>query len=307
MRNEFAETIFDLALKDKRVMLIIGDTGAGLFDDFKTQLPDQFLNAGIAEANMITVAAGLAKAGFIPFVYAIGPHMVYRAYEQIRNDLCFNLLNVKIVSVGSGLHYSDHGPTHHSTEDFAVLRVLPNIKIFSPSSGDETKALTRLISKDIGPAYLRLGRGKRTLQNQDVRIGKGIKIKEGKDVTIISTGSGVNDSYILSEMPDLKKISLEIINIHTIKPLDEQMIIKSIIKTKKVITIEEHQRTGGLGDAVASIIAEQNIQIKLIKMGIDDTFCSYIGSYDGIKKRYGLGNNTLKENINNLLQIKEGC
>ena len=305
MRNEFAETIFELALSDKRVMLIIGDTGAGLFDDFKNQLPGQFINAGIAEANMISVAAGLAKAGFIPFVYAIGPHMVYRAYEQIRNDLCFNLLNVKIVSVGSGLHYSDHVPTHHSTEDFAVLRVLPNIKIFSPSCGRETKALTRLISKDIGPSYLRLGRGKETPSNHNVRMGKGIKIKEGKDVTILATGSAVHDSYILSEESDLKKISLDIINIHSIKPLDEKIIIESIIKTKKVITIEEHQRIGGLGDAVASIIAEQNMQIKLIKMGIDDTFCSYIGGYDGIKKQYGLGSDTIKENINNLLQITD--
>ena len=304
MRNEFAETIFELALNDKRVMLIIGDTGAGLFDDFINQLPGQFLNAGIAEANMISVAAGLAKAGFIPFVYAIGPHMVYRAYEQIRNDLCFNLLNVKIVSVGSGLHYSDHGPTHHSTEDFAVLRVLPNIKIFSPSCGRETKALTRLISKDIGPSYLRLGRGKETPSIHNVRLGKGIKIKEGRDITILATGSAVHDSYILSEELDLKNISLDIINIHSIKPLDEKIIIDSIIKTKKVITIEEHQRVGGLGDAVASIIAEQNMKIKLIKMGIDDAFCSYIGGYDGIKRKYGLGSDTIKENINNLIHNK---
>lgn len=302
MRNEFAKTIFELARKNNRVMLIIGDTGAGLFDEFKDELPGQFLNAGIAEANMITVAAGLAKAGFIPFVYAIGPHMVYRAYEQIRNDLCFNSLNVKIVSVGSGLHYSDHGPTHHSTEDFGVLRVLPNIKIFSPSCGPEVEALTSLISKDIGPSYLRLGRGKSVIESYKVRIGKGIKIKEGDEISIIATGCGVHDSFILSEEQDLNNISLEIINIHTIKPLDEQIIINSIIKTKKVITIEEHQKIGGLGDAVASIIADQNMQIKLIKMGIDDTFCSYIGGYDGIKKQYGLGSDKLKENINNLLQ-----
>jgi transketolase len=302
MRDEFAKTIFELARKNNRVMLIIGDTGAGLFDEFKDELPGQFLNAGIAEANMITVAAGLAKAGFIPFVYAIGPHMVYRAYEQIRNDLCFNSLNVKIVSVGSGLHYSDHGPTHHSTEDFGVLRVLPNIKIFSPSCGLEVEALTSLISKDIGPSYLRLGRGDSVIEGYNVRIGKGIKIKEGDEISIIATGSGVHDSFILSEEQDLNNISLEIINIHTIKPLDEQIIINSIIKTKKVITIEEHQKIGGLGDAVASIIADQNMQIKLIKMGIDDTFCSYIGGYDGIKKQYGLGSNKLKENINNLLQ-----
>lgn len=300
MRNEFAETIFELALNNNRIILIIGDTGAGLFDDFKQTLPDQFLNAGIAEANMITVAAGLAKSGFIPFVYAIGPHMVYRAYEQIRNDLCFNSLNVKIVSVGSGLHYSDHGPTHHSTEDFGVLRVLPNIKILSPSCGYETKVLTRLISEDIGPSYLRLGRGKETVQNTNLRIGKGINVKQGTDITVIATGSGVNDSYIISKELDQKNISLEIINIHTIKPLDEKIIIDSIKKTKKAITIEEHQRTGGLGDAVSSLIVEQKLQVELMKLGVGDEFCSYIGSYEGIKRKYGLSMQYISESIANL-------
>jgi transketolase len=123
LRNTFAKIITKLALKNRRIILMIGDTGSGLFDDFKKGAPDQFINAGIAEANMVTVAAGLARAGFIPFVYAIGPHLVYRAYEQIRNDICLNLINVKLISVGSGLHYADHGPTHHSTEDFVFESV----------------------------------------------------------------------------------------------------------------------------------------------------------------------------------------
>ena len=301
MRNTFAKIITKLALENRRIILLIGDTGSGLFDDLKKQAPEQFINAGIAEANMVTVASGLARAGFIPFVYAIGPHIVYRAYEQIRNDLCLNFLNVKIVSVGSGLHYADHGPTHHSTEDFGVLRVLPNIKIISPSGDYDTEMLTSLVSKDFGPAYIRLGRGKDTTNNYEPKIGKGVIIKSGDDLTIVTTGSGVNDSYTLTEKLENDDISVEIINIHTIKPLDRKIIIESVNKTKKVIVFEEHQKTGGLGDAVASLIVEQKLQVELIKMGIEDKFCSYIGSYEDIKNHYGLSKKYLSEAIINFM------
>ena len=204
-------------------------------------------------------------------------------YEQIRNDLCLNFMNVKLVSVGSGLHYADHGPTHHSTEDFGVLRVLPNIKIISPSGDYDTEVLTSLVSKDLGPAYIRLGRGKDTTNNYEPKIGKGVIIKSGDDLTIVTTGSGVNDSYSLTEKLENDDISVEIINIHTIKPLDKKIIIESVKKTNKVIVIEEHQETGGLGDAVASLIAKQKLQVDLITMGIEGKFCSYIGSYESIK------------------------
>ena len=304
MRNSFGKTITELALNDKRIVLLIGDTGSGVFDDLKKCAPDQFINAGIAEANMVTVAAGLARAGFIPFVYAIGPHLVYRAYEQIRNDLCLNFMNVKLVSVGSGLHYADHGPTHHSTEDFGVLRVLPNMKIFSPSGDYDTELLTRLVSEDYGPAYIRLGRGSDTSNDYEPIIGQGVKIKSGKDITIIATGPYVHDIYSLSDKLAEDGIDIEIINIHTIKPLDSKMIIESAKKSKKVIVIEEHQVTGGLGDAVASLFVENKLQVELIKMGIEDKFCSYVGTYNGIRNKYNLGIDKIMENIYTLSGIK---
>ena len=233
MRNAFAKTITNLALKDDRIILIIGDTGSGLFDDIQEKAPKQFLNTGIAEANMVSMAAGLSRSGFIPFVYAIGAHLIYRAYEQIRNDLCLNNCNVKIISVGSGVHYADHGPTHHSTEDFGILRVTPNIKIFSPSGDYETSLLTELLVNDLGPSYLRLGRGRDTITNYDVKLGNGVIIKEGKDLAIVTTGSGVYDSYNLIDDLKNENIDLELINLHTIKPIDSEMILKSIKKTKK--------------------------------------------------------------------------
>ena len=281
--------------------MLIGDTGSGLFDELQENAPDQIVNAGIAEANMVTVAAGLAKAGYIPFVYAIGSHLVYRAYEQIRNDLCLNHSNVKILSVGSGLHYADHGPTHHNTEDFAVLKVLPRMTILSPSGGYDTKALTRLAAQAEGPIYIRLGRGKDTTNDYNLVIGKSVILREGKDVTIITTGSGVHETYSLLDDVGKNGIDIELLNIHTIKPIDESAIIKSAKKTKRIIVYEEHQKCGGLGELVADLIGKNQIKVKLTKMGIDDKFCSYVGTYDGIKKYYGLSKMHLREAILNML------
>ncbi len=302
MRDAFAKTITKIILNNKKTILIIGDTGSGVFDEIKKKRPNQFINAGIAEANMVTLASGLSSRGFTVFVYAIGPHVVYRAYEQIRNDLCLNESNVKIISVGSGLHYSDHGPTHHSTEDFAVLKCLPNIKIFSPAGKNEVEEITKYLAKSKGPAYLRLGRGNDDNFKKKFNIKNYSKIKRGNELTIFATGASVNESYELLNN-EFKERSIELININVIKPINKKIIIESAKKNKKIIIIEEHQKIGGLSETILSIIAKHKIRLtKTLSLGINDVFCSYSGSYEGIKKKFKLSKKDLRHEIQSILK-----
>ena len=175
MRDAFTNTLYELAKKNERIMALVGDVGTIVFDKFRENFPNRFFNMGIAEANMITVAAGLASQGFIPFTYAIAPHITMRPYEQIKNDVCLNNTNVKIVSVGAGLHYSNQGPTHHAIEDFAVLKVLPNMTIFSPCSPFESREVTIAASEITGPVYIRIGRATDTKVEYEFKVGKGVE------------------------------------------------------------------------------------------------------------------------------------
>jgi len=288
MRNAFSQAMYNLAKENKNILALIGDAGSGVFDAIENEYPNQFINFGIAEANMITVAAGLSSSGFIPFTYAIAPHITLRPYEQIRNDVCFNNKNVKIVSIGAGLHYSNQGPTHHLIEDFAVLKVLPNITIFSPSSPKEASWMTLEASKINGPVYIRIGRATDTKLDYDLKIGKGVELKSGKDATIIATGATVIDAYDAANELEKQGISVRVVNIHTIKPIDEKIILKAANETGSIITVEEHHIEGGIGDSVARIILENcDKSIKFKRLGIKDVFCSYCGSYQEIKKHYG--------------------
>lgn len=302
MRDAFASTLTKNIKKNKNQYLMIGDTGSGLFDEIEKKRPNQFINAGIAEANMVTAACGLAAYGFNVFVYAIGPHVVYRAYEQIRNDVCLNNSNVKIISIGSGLHYADHGPTHHSTEDFAVLRCLPNIKILSPSGDHEVEQMTNYLSKLKGPAYLRLGRGNDDLFKKKFNMTKATTLKSGSDLSIFATGASVNEVYQLIEKK-FKNKSIELINISTIKPLDQTTIKKSCLKTKNVLVIEEHQKFGGLTEAISSMILKNNITLKSFhSVAVDDVFCTYSGTYDGIKKKFKISIKDIESKISQILK-----
>ncbi len=295
MRNAFADTIYELAKENKKILALAGDVGAAIFEKLKRDYPSQLFNLGIAEANMITVAAGLASSGFIPFAYAIGPHLTMRPYEQIRNDICLNFNNVKLVGIGTGLHYSDHGPTHHAIEDFAILKVLPNMTIFSPCSPMEAKQATIAASKINGPVYIRIGRATDTKVDYEFKPGTGVELKEGNDAAIIATGATVYDAYTAANELEKEGISVRVVNMHTIKPLDKNIILKAARETGTILTVEEHRIEGGMGDSIASVILEDssNKQIKFKRMGVNDVFCSYCGSYEDIKEHYGL----TKENI----------
>lgn len=291
MRTAYLDTLYDLALNDKRVYALISDNGAIVYDKYRRDLAAQYLNLGISEANMLGVAAGMASCGKIPFAYTIGAFLAYRALEFIRNDICLQNMNVKIVGTGAGMRYSALGPTHHATEDLGCIRSLPNLTIISPASPLEVVKAVRAAYEYVGPVYLRLGTNKEPeIYHQDYpfRIGKGIVVKEGKDVTLIGMGSIVKDILDVAELLQEKGIHARVINIHTLKPIDKEMIIQAAEETGRIITIEDHNIIGGLGSAVAEVIAESKQSTLFKRIGLQD-FSSGYGTYEQVKEMNGIG------------------
>lgn len=303
MRTAYLDTLYELAQKDKRVYALISDNGAIVYDRYRRDLPDQYLNLGISEANMIGMAAGMASCGKIPFAYTIGAFLAYRAFEFIRNDVCLQNQNVKIVGTGAGQVYSALGPTHHSTEDLGGLRALPNLTILCPASPIEVKKATIAAYEHDGPVYLRLGTNKEPeIYEEDYafRIGKAVTIKEGNDLALIGTGSILNDLLEIAEELEPKRIRIRVVNMHTIKPLDGDVIRQAIDETGKIITVEDHNVTGGLGSAVAEVIAQYGKPVQFKAIGLIG-FSNGYGTYEQVKEQNGLGKNKIRETICNML------
>ncbi|MFP3153778.1 transketolase [Lachnospiraceae bacterium ZAX-1] len=288
MRKAFINALNDIAFENKDIMALISDNGAIVYDKYRKELPEQYLNLGISEANMIAAAAGMSTLGLIPFIYTISNFLTMRGFEFIRNDVCLNNANVKIVGTGAGFAYSVLGATHHATEDIAVMRVLPNLTIFSPASPLETAAMTAQASQIEGPVYLRIGTGNTPEiyeESYKFLAGKGITLKNGKDVAIIGTGGILSEAIKAHAILEEIGIVARIINIHTIKPIDEQIIIKAAQETKKIFTLEEHSTIGGLGDAVGDVLLRHGCTMKHFeKIGLIDTFAKGYGSYEHLKK-----------------------
>ncbi len=304
MRNAYVDTIYNLAKNNRQIMSLNADIGAIVFDKFREDFPDQFINTGVAESNMISVAAGLAHCGKIPFTYTIIPFITMRTYEQIKNDVCLQNTNVKIVGVGAGLVYSTLGPTHHALEDIAIMKVLPNMKIISPADPIEAKKATLEIAEIKGPVYLRLGTaGEPTIYENDYEfiMDRGIELKTGEDATIITTGSITHDVLIAAKELEQDNISVRVININTIKPIDKKIILKAARETGTILTVEEHYIEGGFGSSVASVILEENMsQIKFKRLGIQDYFCSFYGNHEELKSHYGIGKYDIIREVKNL-------
>ena len=299
MRTAYLETLYELASKDKNVYAIISDNGAIVYDKYRKDLPDQFINAGISEANMVAMAAGMAERGKIPFAYTIGAFLAYRAYEFILNDVCMMNKNVKLVGIGEGCSYSLLGASHHTIFDLAALRPLPNLKILSPASPMEVKKCVKASYEIEGPVYIRLGTNREPEvydNDYDFEVGKGVELKSGSDVTLISTGSIVYDTLSAAKELEEKGISARVVNIHTIKPIDEEIIIKACSETKAIITVEEHSVIGGLGSAVAEIIAENNLAVKYSRVGLSDFVHGY-GKHDELKEANGIGVTNIVEAV----------
>lgn len=292
MRTAFIKTLMELAQADPRIVLITGDLGFGVVVDFKEQLPQQFINAGVAEQNMTGMAAGMALSGKIIFTYSIANFPVLRPLEQIRNDVCYHNTNVRIVAVGGGMAYGPLGPSHHATEDIAVMRAMPNMLIVAPGDPIETRLAVQSLIKHQGPAYLRLGRANEPnvhVTEPDFQLGKAITVRPGNDITLISTGGMLYDTVQAADILGEMGIQARVISMHTVKPLDEKAVLAAAQETQAIFTLEEHSIIGGLGGAVAEAVLESGVHPPIFKrIGLQDGFSSIVGTQEYLRTHAGL-------------------
>lgn len=282
MRDAFFRSLYNLARRDKNVVLITSDTGAICHDDFRRELKKQYINVGIAEQNMVGISAGLAMSGKTVYIYAIIPFVTMRCYEQIRIDLCCMNLPVTVVGVGAGYDYSTLGPTHHGTEDISLMRSLPGMTIYSPSDSLMADIFAKVCYEHkLGPKYIRLDREGVPLihkDKKDINISQGFSLlKDGKDLYIIATGRMVLNALKISKELASQSIDAGVIDLFRIKPLNKGMIWNIIKSVKYVMTLEEHFISAGIGGAIAEMLAEIPQSPLFKAFGIDDQFCRVYG------------------------------
>jgi transketolase len=306
MRNAYIKTIYELARDNDKIFSLIADIGAYLMRDFKRDFPERCFNLGIAESNMIGVAAGLALSKKIPFVYTITPFVTLRCYDHIRVDVCYQNLNVKIVGVGCGISYAKLGASHHSLVDIAAMRALPNMTVLSPADPLEAGRIIGLAAEYEGPVYIRLAlTGEPDVHsgdNGEYQIGKGQVLREGNDAAIIATGVMVHNALAAAADLQAKGLNCRVINIHTIKPVDKEIILKAVEETRAIVTLEEHSIIGGLGSAVAEVLAEEkNNRVYFKRIGFEDTFCLDYGKRPCLQEKYGLSAAFITKEIQGML------
>jgi len=293
MRTAFINTLFEMAKNDKNIHLVVGDLGFGVVTQFMKELPDQFVNVGVAEQNMTGIAAGMAMSGKIVFTYSIANFPTIRCLEQIRNDVCYHRANVIITSVGGGLCYGPLGASHHATEDIAIMRAIPNMMVVAPGDPVEVSLAVDALIRNGGPAYLRLGRAKEPFVHKSTpsfNIGKAITVSEGKDLTIISTGGLLFNAVEAAHELNRLGIGTGVISMHTVKPIDKEAVLQAAKNSKAIVTLEEHSTIGGLGGAVSEILLEEETKPKYFKrIGLNDYFSSIVGDQDYLRAHYGLG------------------
>ncbi|MCI5791797.1 MAG: transketolase family protein [Lachnospiraceae bacterium] len=303
-RESYGNTLAELGKTHEDIIVLDADlAGATKTSIFKKAFPDRHIDCGIAEANMAGVAAGLATCGKVPFMSTFAMFAAGRAFEQVRNSIGYPHLNVKIGATHAGISVGEDGATHQCNEDIALMREIPGMVVINPCDDTEARAAVKAAYEYIGPVYLRFGRLAIPVINDPetykFEIGKGITMKEGSDVTIIATGLCVNEALNAAEKLSAEGINAEVINIHTIKPLDEELVIASAIKTGKVVTVEEHSIIGGLGSAVCETLSSK-APTKVLRIGINDTF-GESGPAAELIKKYGLDADSIAA------KVKEFC
>ena len=301
-REGFGEAMLDLGKRNKEVVVVTGDLGESMkVDDFEKEYPERFVQVGVAEQNMMGVSAGLALSGKIPFAVSYAVFSPGRNWDQIRVSVCYTNTNVKIVGGHSGITVGPDGATHQALEDIAVTRCLPNLMVVVPADFEQTKKATLAIASYKGPVYVRLTRPKTaifTTATTPFELGKAQVMRSGKDVTIFACGVLVYDALLAAE--ELKEeIDVEVINVHTIKPIDEETVVRSARKTGKVITLEDHQINGGLGGAVAEVLSEKQ-PTKMIRMGMHDSF-GESGESGELLAKYGLDKDGVIKTIRKII------
>jgi len=305
-RSGFGAGLTELGKKNKNVVALCADlTGSLKMNDFEKNHPERFFQIGIAEANMIGIAAGMTIGGKIPFTGTFANFSTSRVYDQIRQSVAYSNKNVKICASHAGLTLGEDGATHQVLEDIGMMKMLPHMTVINTCDYNQTKAATIAIADYKGPVYLRFGRPKVpnfTSEDQVFKIGKGVLLEEGSDVTIIATGHLVWEAIEASKELKRSGVNVEIINIHTIKPLDKDLILKSVNKTKCIVTAEEHMLNGGLGDSIAQLIALEN-PTPLEMVGVNDTF-GESGTPRQLMEKYGLTAKDIIKAIKKVLSRK---
>lgn len=299
-RDSYGNALAELGTEHKDIVVLDADLAAATKTGvFKKAHPDRFIDCGIAECNMMGVAAGLAAAGMVPFASSFAMFAAGRAFEQVRNSIGYPHLNVKIGATHAGISVGEDGATHQCNEDLALMRTIPGMTVICPSDDVEAKAAVRAAYEMQGPVYMRFGRLAVPVINDrpdyKFEIGKGVVLREGKDVTIIATGLPVSNCLEAAEKLAADGIDAKVINIHTIKPLDEELVVEAAKETGKVVTVEEHSVIGGLGSAVCDVLAEK-APTKVLKIGVNDVFGESGPAVELIRK-YGLDADSIYEKV----------
>lgn len=292
MRSTYLKMLYELAQDDERVVSLVADNGLIVYDDFRRDFPSRYFNFGIAEENMVAAASGMANCGMIPYCYTINAFLAYRSYEFIRDDVCLQNQNVKIVGIGTGLTYSTLGPSHHTTEDIGLLRGLPNLTVFSPATRTEMKWVMKESYEINGPVYIRLGNNVEDFLEETANFSLGCPVRvrgRGRaSLTIMTTGPILNEVIKASELLVEKGIEAEIISVHTLKPFDCEKVVEMATATGRLVVVEEHNVIGGLYTAIAEILFEKNCSIPVLKIGLEDRFAVGYGTLAEVRYANGL-------------------
>ncbi|MGC4018658.1 MAG: transketolase family protein [Muricomes sp.] len=301
-RESYGDALAELGKAHEEIIVLDADLAAATKTGvFKKAVPERHIDCGIAECNMMGVAAGLAAAGKVPFASTFAMFAAGRAFEQIRNSIGYPKLNVKIGATHAGISVGEDGATHQCNEDIALMRTIPGMVIINPSDDVEARAAVKAAYEYVGPVYMRFGRLAVPVINDNpdykFELGKGVVLREGKDVTIVATGLPVSNCLAAAEKLAADGIEAKVINIHTIKPLDKELIIAAAKETGKVVTVEEHSIIGGLGSAVCDVLSEE-APTKVMKIGINDTY-GESGPAVELVEKYGLGIDTIYERVKN--------
>lgn len=309
MRKTCLDMVYRLARSDERIFFIGSDLGFGTLDEFKAEMPERFFMEGISEANIIGIAAGLALEGKIPYVNTIATFITRRCFEQVALDACLHNTRVRLIGNGGGLVYAPLGPTHLAIEDLAILRALPNMTIVAPADADEMRRLMPLTVERDGPVYIRVAKGGDPIVTDDNKpfvIGKAIPMRQGSDALVVTTGITLRLALEAAAELDKMGIAAAVLHVPTIKPLDCEAILDHADRVRAVVTVEEHTVIGGLGSAVAEIIAEANFDSarRFQRIGIPDDFAHNYGSQESLMRHYGITTEGIVSAVQRLLGLE---
>lgn len=304
----YCQTLIELAEKDPRIVALTADLGkSSKIGEFMKQFPDRFYQFGIAEQNMMGAASGMAKAGLIPFTSSFAIFTACRALDQVHTDICYQNVNVKMIASHAGTSFGQAGTTHHSTEDIAIMRSLANLTVIVPADGMETANAVKAAVDIDGPVYIRINRGydQQVYQELDYgyEVGKAVTLHEGSDLTIIACGSAVFQALQAArELEAVDGIKARVLDMHTIKPLDKAAVLKAVRDTRRIMTAEDHTVIGGLGGAVAEVIAESGMATAFRRLGLQDCF-SPIGLHEDLMAHHGIDTNGILKSVRELMQL----